>query len=268
MSASRNIQRHTDGKPVELAEDEVSTEAPLQILVDEVPIAVLMRTPGDDEALSAGFVMTEAVVPNPADIAYVRHCITLPKPLNENTVKVFLKRSAKVDLSEFSRSFAASSSCGVCGKTSIASVFLNFLPVESALQVDGAMVHGLPSRLRAAQQEFDHTGGLHAAGLFSASGELWRSFEDVGRHNAVDKVIGSYVLEGRTPPEGILVLSGRASFEIVQKALAARLPMIVAVSAPTTLAIELADASEIALLGFARDGRFNVYTHPERILAT
>jgi FdhD protein len=213
-----------------------------------------MRTPGHDEELALGFCVSEGLRPISAE---------LPADLTANTVEV---RAGDFDLEQLKRSFYTSSSCGVCGKGALEAVRVEAPPVESELRVGADLVAALPGRLRESQDAFAETGGLHATGLFEANGELLCVREDVGRHNALDKVVGWAFEEGRLPlRDAILCVSGRLSFELVQKAAVAGCPVLVAVGAPSSLAVELAEAQKITLCGFVREGRVNVYTQPVRV---
>ena len=241
-------------------DDFVVIEEPLEIRIGDKPVSVTLRTPGDDFDLAAGFLFTESIVRNSEDIAAIRHWGS------PNVVRVDLREGVQVDLQKLQRHFYSTSSCGVCGKVTIDALRTQAAPVESAIRVAPAVVMTLPDALRREQKTFDTTGGLHAAGIFDAQGSLLRIREDVGRHNAVDKVIGSYFREGTPLDDSILVVSGRTSFEIVQKAIVARMAMLAAVGAPSSLAIDLARELGLTLLGFVRDGRFNVYAHPARVV--
>jgi FdhD protein len=239
-----------------VARDELAVEEPLEIRIGGSPVAVTMRTPGHDEELALGFCLSEGLRPAGA---------RLPDDLAANTVDV---EAPGFDAERLRRSFYTSSSCGVCGKGALEAVAVEAGRVESELTVPLATVVALPGRLREAQAAFAATGGLHAAGLFSAAGELTCVREDVGRHNAFDKVVGRAFLDGLLPLAGAVVcVSGRLSFELVQKAAVAGCPVLVAVGAPSSLAVELAADRGITLCGFVRDGRANVYTEPWRIRA-
>jgi FdhD protein len=234
--------------------DRVAVEEPLEIRVNGEPVAVTMRTPGHDEELAVGFCLSEGIRPRAA---------RLPPDLAVNTVEV---EAPGFDAERLRRSFYTTSSCGVCGKGALEAVGVEAPRIESELRVSAALLSRLPDALRAAQPTFAATGGLHATGLFAADGELLCVREDVGRHNAMDKVIGWAVGEGLLPLAGhILCVSGRLSFELVQKAVIAGCPVLAAVGAPSSLAVELARDRGITLCGFVRDGRVNVYAEPWRV---
>jgi FdhD protein len=234
--------------------DVVAVEEPLEIRIGGEPVAVTMRTPGHDEELAVGFCLSEGMSPLGARV---------PDDLAANTIEV---DAPGADIGRLRRNFYTSSSCGVCGKGALESVAVEAARVESELTVSAALVSSLPDRLRTGQAAFEATGGLHATGLFTADGELLYVREDVGRHNALDKVIGRAFLEGLLPlTAGILCVSGRLSFELVQKAAVAGCPLLVAVGAPSSLAIELASDRRITLCGFVRGGSLNIYTEPWRV---
>jgi FdhD protein len=237
------------------AGDVVAVEEPLELRLDGVPVAVTMRTPGHDEELALGFAVSEGLQPVAARV---------PDDFAANTVEL---EAPEVDLDRLRRHFYTSSSCGVCGKGALEAVAVEAPRVESRLRVPAALVAELPERLRGAQAAFEATGGLHATGLFSAEGKLLCVREDVGRHNALDKVVGHAFLQGLLPlADSILCVSGRLSFELVQKAAVAGCPILVAVGAPSSLAVELGADRGITLCGFVRGGSLNVYTEPWRIL--
>ena len=231
-----------------------------------------MRTPGADLELAAGFLFTEGIIDQPGQIEKIRHCGLSGKNKNlQNTVVVELASDVEVDLKRLERNFYTTSSCGVCGKSSIEALNTGVKPLDSGKgpQISSEVIHSLPATLQKDQLVFDQTGGLHASALFSTQGELEILREDVGRHNALDKVIGAKFLVGEVPlSEYVLLVSGRASFELVQKALMAGIPVLAAVGAPSSLAVELAAEYGITLLGFVRDGRFNIYTGHDRIART
>jgi FdhD protein len=256
------IHRRRDGRD-ERSVDVVAAEEPLEVRLDGERIAVTMRTPapGEDIELAVGFLTGEGII-DPADVATVREC---PPRSDGGVVDVILKEGATA-AGGWQRNFYATSSCGVCGKASIEAVRVAAPAVPDGLNVSPEVISSLPERLRSKQRVFDRTGGLHAAGLFTAEGELLVLREDVGRHNAVDKVIGRALLRsdvlGRV---AVLQVSGRASFELVQKALVAGIPVVTAVSAPSSLAVRLARESNMTLIGFLRETGFNVYSGEGRL---
>ena len=238
----------------------------MEVRIHGEPFAVIMRTPGRDHDLVAGFLLSEQIVRGPDEISLIRHCTDPETPDLKNVVDVTLQGAIAPERIRERRQVVTSSSCGLCCRVTLDSLRAEVPGIDDAWQVAGASVLEWPQRLRAAQAAFNLTGGMHAAGLFDASGELVDVAEDVGRHNAVDKVVGRMLLLERLPLSSCgLAVSGRASFEIVQKALLARIPIVAAVSAPTTLAIELAEESGIMLLGFVRDDGYNIYSHSERV---
>jgi FdhD protein len=250
-------------------EDVAATEEPLEIRLHGRPFAVIMRTPGSDRELAAGFLLSEGIIRSSADLGAVEHCRHPHHPEVHNIVDVYLVGEAAqaVDRNlEQRRNVLTTSSCGLCGRLTIESLRLTIPVLDSRATIRSEVAASLPVRLRERQSVFEETGGLHAAGLFGLDGACEISSEDVGRHNAVDKVIGAMILEERLPLDGrVLVVSGRTSFEILQKAWIAGLAIVCAVSAPSSLAIELAHDAGITLLGFVRDGGFNLYTHGHRI---
>jgi FdhD protein len=259
--------------------DLLATEEPLEIRVNGRPLAVTMRTPGDDIDLAAGFLVTEGLVPDPAGITEIRICEPgqeLASGVNGdggtrpagNVADVTLAPGLDIDDDRLRRNFLTTSACGVCGKASIDAIRVRAAHDVAAdpVSVAAAVLAGLPGQLRAAQRVFAHTGGLHAAGLFTADGSLLTLREDVGRHNAVDKVAGWAAREGRLPLAGcVLLVSGRASFELVQKAYVTGIPVVAAVSAPSSLAADLAAEAGMTLVGFLRGNSMNVYTGAHRI---
>ena len=263
--AKRRIVAVRDGVSAAKS-DELAGEEPMEIRVDGQSVAVTMRTPGNDFDLAIGFCLTEGLLDGPSDVNTARYCVNVPAEQQYNVVDVGRRQPGPID-GRLRRNVYTSSSCGICGTTSIDAVRRTAADVAGdALTISAAGVAALPARLREAQQVFARTGGLHAAGLFDAAGQLRCLREDVGRHNAVDKVIGWAARENLLPLRGqVLVVSGRIAFEIVQKALIAGLPMVVAISAPTALAVSLAEEAGMTLVGFVRGADFNVYTHPHRI---
>lgn len=264
QSTTASIQRWKDGKLHSDTEDLLAVEEPLEIRVRGQNIAVTMRTPGHDEELAAGFLATEGLVKVLEDVTEIAHCQEGEAAQFGNTLNVFLAPEVEVDLESLTRHVFASSSCGLCGKATIEAVQQNFPPVETDVRVAPEIITSLPEKLREAQKTFEQTGGLHAAAVFDAQGKLLVLREDVGRHNAVDKVVGFGLLEGVSFAECVLMVSGRASFEIMQKALAARLPIVAAVSAPSSLAVDFARESGQTLIGFLRGKTMNIYAHSER----
>jgi FdhD protein len=250
--------------------DRLAGEEPLEIRAAgpgqaAVRVAVTMRTPGNDFELAAGFLHTEGLLRSRLELSEIKYCtdVELAEQLY-NVVTVHLRRRFETELMQ--RNFAITSACGVCGKTSIEAIEVASEPLPEGPVIAAAVIADLPQRLRNAQRTFERTGGLHATGLFTPNGELTLIREDVGRHNALDKVIGNRLLEGATALAGCLALvSGRASFELVQKAAVAGIPVLCAVGAPSSLAVDAARRLGMTLVGFVRDGRFNVYAGAERI---
>lgn len=258
------VLRRMGNKSAKSRNDTVAVEEPLEIRVHGRSVAVTMRTPGHDRELAAGFLLTEGIIRERKDMIEILHCRAAAAP--DNTLNVFLASSVKVDFAQLTRHVFATSSCGLCGKASIESVHQHFPPVRSKLRVRARTLIRLPLPMREAQQTFARTGGLHAAAVFDAKGKLIVLREDVGRHNAVDKVLGFGFLERMFPFDShILLVSGRASFEIMQKALAGRIPIVCAVSAPSSLAVEFARESNQTLVGFLRGDTMNIYAGAERI---
>lgn len=254
------------------ARDQVAVEEPLEIRLvysfksqrKAKTVAVTMRTPGNDAELALGFLVTEGVVRRAADVLSI-YPGGLP-PHNE--IQVELAPGVEVDWTRLERHFYTASSCGICGKTSLDALEIRGceMPSANCLTIPPRVIQSLPAKLREAQDTFEQTGGLHAAGLFDAEGNLQLIREDVGRHNALDKIIGASLQAGKTPlSDRVLLLSGRASFELLQKSLSAGIPVVAAVGAPSSLAVELAERFQITLLGFVRGHQFNVYTCGWRI---
>ena len=242
IDAQKIIRRRRDGE-LEYSPDEVTIEQPLEIRIGRKTLAITMRTPGHDDEIAAGFLLSEAIV-------HSRDQITTLSAATDNRVIVGLASEVKMKLNSTKRFGTISSSCGLCGKT---------IDIETLLS--------LSEKLRDAQSDFAHTGGIHAAGIFDVNGELKIAREDIGRHNAVDKAIGRAFLDGLVPLDShVLLVSGRTSFEIIQKALAAGIPIVAAVSAPSSLAVEFARDSNQTLIGFLRPPSFNIYSHIERVI--
>jgi FdhD protein len=243
--------------------DHLSIEEPLEIRVRGRAVSVTMRTPGNDDELAAGFLLSEGLIKRREDVLKIEPC---GRNEEGNLLNVVVAPEVAVDFEKLTRHVFASSSCGLCGKATIESVRSQFLPIESDVRIAATTLLALPAAMRQAQETFSRTGGLHAAALFDNAGALLALREDVGRHNAVDKVIGWCLLNGITPIRHVLLVSGRSSFEIMQKALAARIPIVAAVSAPSSLAVDFAIESNQTLVGFLREGRMNIYAHEQRII--
>ena len=227
------------------------------------PVSITIRTPGNDAELALGFLFGEGILREARDIIDARHCGP-----SGNVLRVTVRADLPLDIKRLERNFYTTSSCGVCGKASIDAVTasLGMRTVSSNLHVSEAVLRTLPDTLREAQAGFAETGGMHAVGLFAADGELIASYEDVGRHNAMDKLVGAALLGGQLPwTDRVVLLSGRASFELIQKAMMAGAPVVAAIGAPSTLALELAHSAGITLIAFLRDEGCNVYCHPERV---
>ncbi len=260
VDAQKIIRRRRDGE-FEYSPDDLTIEEPLEIRIGRKTLAITMRTPGHDDEIAAGFLLSEAIVRGRDQIVNI-------SPASDNRVIVELASEVKVKLNSTKRFGTISSSCGLCGKTSIEAIWQNFAAIRATdLRIDIETLLSLPETLRKAQSDFARTGGIHAAGIFDAKGELKIAREDIGRHNAVDKVIGRALLDGLVPLRShLLLVSGRASFEIIQKALAAGIPIVAAVSAPSSLAVEFARDSNQTLIGFLRPPSFNIYSHIERVI--
>lgn len=260
ISQSHDPQEHTDL---------LAVEEPLEIRLGFGPtddrqqrsVAVTMRTPGHDEELALGFLFTENIIENPSQLISVRHCVSSAEKKG-NVLRIELQPDVEIDWQRLERHSYTASSCGICGKASIEAVqTVCRTPISSGFHVDSEIIHGLPEKLRETQRTFAYTGGLHAAALFDETGRLILVREDIGRHNALDKLIGAAFWQGWLPLSrfGVLV-SGRVAFELVQKSWMAGIPLLVAVGAPSSLAVELAKEAGMTLLGFVRDNRFNQYT--------
>jgi len=284
-SVAKVFVRRVVGETVEDdSPDVLAVEEPLEIRIgisqsEHRAISITMRTPGEDAELAAGFLFTEGILTSPDQIKQIRHCglkigkgksvVDRADALNSNTIRVDLNDGVDIDFKRLERHFYTTSSCGVCGKSSIAALHTGAKKLSDLdrPRVDPDLINTLPEILRASQDVFDQTGGLHASALFTTDGELQIVREDVGRHNALDKVIGVKYLADELPlSDKILLVSGRASFELVQKALMAGIPIMVAVGAPSSLAVELAEEFGMTLAGFVRDDSFNVYTGKSRIV--
>jgi FdhD protein len=267
------IQKITGNNLIE-APDLLAVEEPLEIRLGFGPIddrqqrsvAVTMRTPGNDEELAMGFLFTEGIIQKPADIISCRHCVQ-DSTKEGNIIRVELNPDVTVDWSRLTRNTFTSSSCGLCGKTTIDAVMaLTPGPISSDLLIEPAILHALPDRVRTTQRAFAYTGGIHAAALFDATGALLLVREDIGRHNALDKLIGASFWQNWLPLSRYGVfLSGRIGVELVQKSWMAGLPLLAAVGAPSSLAVQMAQEADITLAGFVRDERFNIYSKPNRV---
>jgi len=266
-----SVTRVTD-RGSERTSDVAAAEEPLDVRLHGRSFAIIMRTPGDDRALVAGFLQSERIIRSADDIGAVEHCRHPDHATAHHVVDVFLRGDAASrvpQVLEHRRQVIANSSCGVCGRATIEELLADVAPLSSTAVIDVAVIRSLPSRLRARQSTFDETGGLHGAAICASSGEIVAAAEDVGRHNAVDKAIGALLLEDAPRPPALtpaaLIVSGRVSFEIVQKAWLAGIPLVAAISAPTSLAVELAEQAGITLIGFLRDTGLNIYAHASRV---
>ena len=259
-----------NGRELASAQDVLVEEEPLEIRVRGAAVTVTMRTPGHDAELAAGFLLSEGIILRRNDVVEIALCGNAEASSRDNVLNVFLAPEVRFDEPKAGRLQLTTSSCGLCGKGSIESIHQRFPPIhgDPGRRVAIDRLLGLPDKLRQRQAAFERTGGLHAAGLFSFGGRRVVVREDIGRHNAVDKVLGHAFLSGRLPlANHVLMVSGRVSFEIMQKALAAQIPLVAAVSAPSSLAVDFARESGQTLVGFLRNGGFNVYTHEWRLVA-
>jgi FdhD protein len=249
--------------------DCAATEEPLEVRLHDQPFAVIMRTPGADRELAAGFLLAERVISGADELGTIAHCTDAAADHPENVVNVTLAGGSIAAVERLlagRRHVTTNSSCGMCGRRTIESLATEVAPIAAAWRVTAALIASLPDQLRARQAVFEETGGLHAAGLFARDGRLVDVAEDVGRHNAVDKIVGRMLMREALPlSDHLLCVSGRTSFEIVQKAVIAGIPIVAAVSAPSTLAVDLAQAYGVTLVGFIRGDSFNIYTHPQRV---
>lgn len=264
---------NADGSKV--TPDLMAVEEPLEIRIgygalggrQQKSLSVTMRTPGHDYELATGFLFTEGIIDTFDQVESIKYCEDVGRQEErENVVRVELKPGVNLDLEKLHRNFYTSSSCGVCGKSSIEAVHVTCTQIQDKIKIDKKVITGLSDKLRDAQQIFEHTGGLHAVGLFDLKGKLLLTREDVGRHNAMDKIVGACLFKKEIPlKETVLMVSGRASFELVQKALRAGAPIMAAVGAPSSLAVTLAKDLGMTLLGFVRGSSFNVYCGEQRI---
>jgi len=269
-----NIKK-VNSSSVEAKEDLVAVEEPLEIRIgygpaserQQIRLAVTMRTPGHDFELVLGFLFTEGILTTYDQVESIKYCLDGGKAEEkDNVVRVELIPETVFDQTKLNRNFYVSSSCGVCGKSSIDSVYTKCSFINESFVIPTALLHALPAKTREAQLVFEHTGGIHASALFDLNGNLKLLREDVGRHNALDKIIGATLIKGDVPMANtILLLSGRASFELIQKAAMAGIPFVMAVGSPSSLAVELANKTNMTLLGFVRDERFNIYSGAHRV---
>ena len=287
IGAGQIIRRRSDGS-LEYQHDELTVEEPLEIRIGEQPVATTMRTPGHDDELTIGFLLSEGIIRRRGEVTNISEGPHLPpqrsygatgnplpmgeevakRQVRENVVVVSLANGVKPKLNSAQRFGTISSSCGLCGKQSIDAIRQNFPPIKSrSFRIEIATLLSLPQLLREQQSDFARTGGIHAAGIFDSAGKPLIVREDIGRHNAVDKAIGRAFLDEKLPLDRhVLLVSGRASFEILQKALAAGIPIIASVSAPSSLAMEFARENNQTLVGFLRPPSFNIYSHVERVI--
>jgi len=267
-AAVTQFDRHywKDGTLHAALPDLVVTEEPLEIRLRGQSIAITMRTPGHDDELTAGFLFSENILKLRSDLVEVAYCHDTPAESRGNIINVFISPKCTFQPSQFERHFFTSSSCGVCGRAAIEQIQSHHPPLqEDVVKFPAAILNQLPDQLRRAQNTFEKTGGVHGAALFDATGNLMVSREDVGRHNAVDKVLGHAFLNELPTTNSVLLVSGRVSFEITQKALAGRIPLIAAISAPSSLAVQCADENNQTLVAFLRENTMNIYTGAQRI---
>lgn len=263
-----------DGNSTQVRDDLLATEEPLEIRIgfgrnesrEQVSLAVTMRTPGNDFELALGFLFTEGIIASYSDVSTIHYCETVKPEEKENVVRVELREDVTIQLQKLQRNFYTSSSCGVCGKMSIEMIRSQSRFDLTAWTISAAVIHSLPEKLAGEQTFFEHTGGLHAVALFDSTGTLLTVREDVGRHNAFDKIAGDALIKSKLPlSEKIVLLSGRGSFELIQKSVMAGVSMVVAVGAPSSLAVALAQETNLTLIGFARKKKFNIYSGDHRI---
>ena len=265
--SSFRIQRIENGS-IESTDDLLVAEEPLEIRLGhgpiddrkEIQLSVTMRTPGNDEELALGFLFTEGIISDPSDLISIKHCVDVKEEEKGNVIRAELDPQIAIDPQKWQRSFYTTSSCGVCGKSSLDAVLVQCRPIGSIGDPDPKVIASLPEKMRGAQTVFKHTGGIHAAALFDREGKLLLLREDIGRHNAVDKLIGSMLIHAIDPAQKFMLVSGRAGFELVQKCAVAGIPLMAAVGAPSSLAVDLARSTGLKLIGFLRGDRFNIYS--------
>ncbi len=265
MTREVTIHRMAAGAVPEVRRDEVAVEEPLEIRIEGSPVAIAMRTPGQDEELAAGWLLSEGIVKHRDEIAQI-----VPRPGDEHQraamVDVLLRDPSSFDAARHRRSLLTNASCGLCGAATVGQVLRDFSPVKSSFRIDANLLLEMPAQLAQGQSAFRRTGGVHACGLFDKSGKLLELREDVGRHNALDKLLGRALLDDRLPlSEHIVLLSGRVSLEMMQKSLAAGVPVVAAIGAPSSLAIDLAAKGGQALAAFIRDASMNIYAGVEKL---
>ena len=265
QSRQITIRKLSANQPITVAPDKVALEEPLEIRIRGKAIATTMRTPGNDIDLAAGFISTEGIIKKRSDILEIAHCTDDKTTDDRNIINVYLHPDISIDYEKMDRQSYTNSSCGICGKKSIESLQSLFPSIESDISISIEKLNRFPEKLKNAQDTFKQTGGLHAAALFDKYGSIVYSSEDVGRHNAVDKVIGYSMLREIDLSSTVLMVSGRVSYEIIQKSLAGKIPIVAAISAPTSLAIEFANENNQTLIGFMRNNKMNIYTGHERV---
>ena len=266
------IQKWTVSSSISIEEDLVAIEEPLEIMLIhyhdkelvETPLTLTMRSPGNDEALAVGFLFNEGIITSLNDVEHIKYCVK-SEEAQKNKLRVTLKKSNTVATDFLQRNFMSTSSCGICGKQLLDQVSNDFLKINFTSKVNISTIADLPNQLNKEQLLFKHTGGIHACGLFTSNGSLIDLKEDIGRHNALDKIIGNQIMQGHSFKQTIIVLSGRVGYEMAQKTAKAGIPILVAIGAPTSLAIDVAIQAGICLIGFVKNHSLNCYTHPEYI---
>ena len=266
------IQKWTVSSSISIEEDLIAIEEPLEIMLIhyhdkelvETPLTLTMRSPGNDEALAVGFLFNEGIITSLNNVEHIKYCVK-SEEAQKNKLRVTLKKSITVATDFLQRNFMSTSSCGICGKQLLDQVSNDFLKINFTSKVNISTIADLPNQLNKEQLMFKHTGGIHACGLFTSNGSLIDLKEDIGRHNALDKIIGNQIMQGHSFKQTIIVLSGRVGYEMAQKTAKAGIPILVAIGAPTSLAIDVAIQAGICLIGFVKNHSLNCYTHPEYI---